>query len=88
MSNNVLCIHRPHSGLYSYHLGVTSINQDVDQDVLSEFQRSPFFKGMATSRLTLLLPSVTQEEAGFILYIHTKTTQFTASGQHAPRAAD
>ena len=41
----------PHPGLCSYHLGVMGINQDVGQDVLSEFKRSPFLKGMATSRL-------------------------------------
>ena len=34
--------YRPHPGLYSYRLGIMSINQDVGQDVLSEIQRSPF----------------------------------------------
>ena len=31
----------------------TRTNQDVDQDVLSEFQRSPFSKRMATNKLNL-----------------------------------
>ena len=34
----------------------TFIFQDVVQDVLREFQRSPFIKGIATNWLTLLLP--------------------------------
>ena len=32
-----------------YILDNNYIFQDVDQDVLSEFQRSPLFKGMATN---------------------------------------
>ena len=55
--SNAFCILEPHPGLYSYHPGVMNINQDVDQDVLSEFQRSPFFKGMATNRVNPVRPS-------------------------------
>ena len=53
-----------HSGLYSYHPGVTSINQDVDQNVLSEFQKLPFYKGMATSRLNPASSCVTGYHLG------------------------
>ena len=56
-----------------------SINQDVVQDVLSAFQRSPFFKGMATNRsipasFSITGYPVTQEEAGFNLYNYHQTS--------------
>ena len=46
------------------HAGIVSINQDVDQDVLSEFQRSPFFKEMATNRLNPASSCVTVYHVG------------------------
>ena len=54
----------------------TYIFQDVEQDVLSEFQRSPFFGYKLVKpcfflhyRISPQLYSVTQEEAEFNLYI-------------------
>ena len=56
-------------GIHTFQdiLGKTYI-QDVDQDVLSEFQMSLLFKGMATNRLTLLLP-VLQHITEMVIHI-------------------
>ena len=51
-----------------------NINQDADQDVLSEFQRSPFFKGMATNRLNLYILYVVIDLFHGSMYVASEMT--------------